>query len=88
MVKVEYISNNSGGNWWLSDNDWYNLEKAGWEVEWEEERRLEALAIKASKEFESLEQGIDEWEEITGENSADEGCECCGIPHRFYEREL
>lgn len=33
-MKIEYGSNNSGGVWWLSDNDWINLEKAGWYVEW------------------------------------------------------
>ena len=31
---VEYSSNNSGGNWWLNDKDWKNLEKAGWLVVW------------------------------------------------------
>lgn len=31
---VEYSSNNSGGDWWLSDDDWKNLESAGWKVKW------------------------------------------------------
>lgn len=31
---VEYTSNNSGGEWWLDDNDWINLEKAGWKIAW------------------------------------------------------
>lgn len=31
---VEYDSNNSGGSWWLTDDDWRALEKAGWKVEW------------------------------------------------------
>jgi hypothetical protein len=35
MTKVvEYSSNNSGGEWWLTDKDWVALEKAGWNVEW------------------------------------------------------
>lgn len=34
MSYVEYDSNNSGGRWWLTDNDWTNLEKAGWVVAW------------------------------------------------------
>ena len=33
-MKVEYSSNNSGGSWWLKKEDWLNLEKAGWFVEW------------------------------------------------------
>lgn len=34
MVNFTYQSNNSGGSWWLSDDDWRNLEKAGWRVQW------------------------------------------------------
>ena len=33
-MKIEYTSNNSGGSWWLSDDDWKNLEKAGWTIIW------------------------------------------------------
>lgn len=31
---VEYSSNNSGGRWWLSDENWHDLEKSGWVVQW------------------------------------------------------
>lgn len=31
---VEYSSNNSGGSWWLKDEDWKSLEAGGWKVEW------------------------------------------------------
>ena len=31
---VEYNPNNSGGSWWLKDEDWKALEKAGWLVVW------------------------------------------------------
>jgi hypothetical protein len=63
--KVEYDSNNSGGKWWLSDDDWRSLEKAGWEVEWFKDdpgrifsadangRWLGALASSASVEVEA-----------------------------------
>lgn len=34
MSYVEYDSNNSGGRWWLKDEDWFALEKAGWKVGW------------------------------------------------------
>ena len=37
---VEYNSNNSGGHWWLDDNQWRALEAAGWKVAW---YRLEHL---------------------------------------------
>ena len=34
MGFVEYSSNNSGGSWWMSDQNWLDLEKAGWIVMW------------------------------------------------------
>jgi hypothetical protein len=91
---VEYHSNNSGGFWWLEDKDWKALEAAGWEVEWYAEqnnklfgggdRRLGALASTAIKPgATSLREAADEWERITGQNSTDCGCACCGQPHDF-----
>lgn len=35
MGWINYISNNSGGNWWLKDKDWEKLESMGWTVHWE-----------------------------------------------------
>lgn len=94
-INVRYSSNNSGGSWWLNDEDWYALEKAGWNVEWEKDstsrfirgdkdgRWLGALATAASKEFDSMREAVEEFESITGQNAADEGCNCCGPPHYF-----
>jgi hypothetical protein len=95
-VIVKYSSNNSGGDWWLDDKDWHALEAAGWKVEWfkddkdlqfidGDKRFLGALATYASKEFPYLEDGIKEWEQITGQDAEDKGCECCGQPHYFYQ---
>lgn len=33
-VIVTYRSNNSGGGWWLSADDWHALDEAGWNVHW------------------------------------------------------
>ena len=95
---VEYNSNNSGGGWWLKDEDWQKLEDAGWTVDWfadqkdreyfradSDGRWLGALATSAKKEFRSVRLAIKEWEEITGQDADDEGCNCCGQPHNFYE---
>lgn len=87
---IEYSSNNSGGSWWLNDQQWLALEKAGWNVHWyrndhNTERFLGALASSASREGLSMRMAIAEWEDITGENSADLGCSCCGTPHTFTE---
>jgi hypothetical protein len=94
MVKLEYSSNNSGGSWWLDDEDWKKLEAAGWKVNWVKddpyhkgaERWLGCLAKEASKEFETPDEGIEEWKTITGQDPWAEGCNCCGVPHNFsYE---
>ena len=97
MGTLEYDSNNSGGSWWLSDENWFDLEEAGWKVNWKKDeldplfrhsirdgRWLGALATSASKEFNSEREGIAEWERITGQSERDNGCECCGPPHRFW----
>jgi hypothetical protein len=34
MGVITYNSNNSGGSWWLEDEDWVALEAAGWVVHW------------------------------------------------------
>lgn len=68
MVKVEYSSNNSGGHWWLSDEDWLALEQAGWVVEWYRDREgpfkadpdgrwLGGLAGNATKDIFDHEEG-------------------------------
>lgn len=47
--EVQYSSNNSGGSWWLTDQDWYDLEKAGWKVEWIKDRADE-FALRPDKD--------------------------------------
>jgi hypothetical protein len=92
---VEYSSNNSGGHWWLTDDDWLALEKAGWEVKWVKDdeyhqkydtgdRFLGALATRAVKQnCNSLREAADEWERVTGKSATDAGCACCRQPHNF-----
>jgi hypothetical protein len=94
-MKIEYSSNNSGGDWWLKDEDWKVLEKAGWVVNWaanqtegigkadKDGRWLGALATEATREGLSRRMAIAEWEEITGQFESEEGCPCCGNPHSF-----
>ena len=91
-MRVEYNSNNSGGEWWLKDEDWLALEAAGWKVDWcrddvspgiRDGRFLGALATSATREGLSLQQAVAEWERVTGELSEETGCPCCGQPHSF-----
>lgn len=86
MKVLEYSSNNSGGGWWLTDQNWRDLEKAGWVVDWQQKRFLGALATEAKREIkenETLSAILLEFEKITGEDISDEGCSCCGCPHNF-----
>ncbi len=89
-MEIEYSSNNSGGQWWLKDEHWKALEDRGWTVKWvkkdpEEttDRFMGALAMYASKEFEAVREALLEFEEITGAQVSEEGCNCCGPPHSF-----
>ena len=95
-MKIEYSSNNSGGYWWLDDQNWKDLESAGWKVDWKKDqpdksglstdgRWLGALATNATREGLTKDEAIAEFERITGCNSDDAGCPCCGAPHNFYE---
>lgn len=98
MGKIEYSSNNSGGHWWLNDDDWKTLEAGGWKVHWKKDdehfakyltpdsegRWLGTLATRASKEgVHSMAEGVAEWERLTAKRSTDAGCPCCGQPHNF-----
>lgn len=35
------------------------------------------------KDFESIRAAVEEWEEITGKDFFDQGCNCCGAPYRI-----
>ncbi len=98
MISVEYSSNNSGGSFWLSDDNWLALYDAGWELRdnkdysWgvdpramkDEDRYFGSeITTSARKDFDSMREAVEEWESLTGGNVADEGCNCCGPPHYF-----
>ena len=95
MTYVEYKSNNSGGNWWLTDENWMDLEKAGWKVNWEKDntskffpsdesgRWLGALATSATLPNTSIKEAIKSFEAVTGLSTNAVGCSCCGPPHSF-----
>lgn len=120
MVLIQYRSNNSGGHFWISEEDWKNLEKAGWVIKWiweswawdeenkiildenglpKKEQRLDydgkpmkvgslfcgTKAMYAVKDFNSIEEAIEEFESITGQDVYNLGCDCCGPPHSFCE---
>jgi len=74
-MTVQFSENNSGGSWWLNEEQYQALRDGGWTVE----------DHRATKEFNTLEEGVEEWERLTGEDSDTLGCECCGRPYQFYD---
>jgi hypothetical protein len=96
-MKIRYSANNSGGNWWVTDDDWRALERAGWTVEWFKDdpymsktcdhdgRNIGALAWSATREAMSMGAAMAEFAAVTGQDPEEEGCECCGRPHQFYD---
>ena len=97
MPYVKYSSNNSGGYWWLTDDDWRALEADGWKVNWVKDRKnslfisdeadrwLGALATSAELHGVTLMEAVERWEAVTNATATDVGCTCCGNPHVFYE---
>lgn len=81
-VYTEYDSNNSGGSFWLSDQNWADLEKAGWVIS----NHFGSEPTAAKRKL-PIGLAIQEWAEITGMDPSDEGCNCCGPPHSFIERD-
>lgn len=71
QYEVEYSSNNSGGDWWLTDADWQLLEAKGWKVNWVQDdpdlskrlqngRWLGCLAKSATRVIEALDERMAE----------------------------
>ena len=93
MSNTTYRSNNSGGYWHVSDEEWKALDAhLKWTVEWATSDelthrialRLGALATMATYRGNSVEEAKESFSEITGLDPEFEGCDCCGPPHNFY----
>lgn len=81
---IYYDSNNSGGDWWLTDADWKKLEQHGWIIDWKPERWLGALATSAKRDLPTVAMAKAEFAYITNKDPDEDGCECCGPPHYFH----
>lgn len=77
---VVYNSNNSGGYDWLKKEDWQKLVDAGWIIKHE--------GFSAKRYGLSLREAIEEFAEITEQDPGAQGCNCCGPPHEFDERDI
>ncbi len=77
---VRYSHNNSGGYDWLDADDWAALAAAGWVLG----RSINNRVYDAERTGLTLDAAVAEWKSITGQDPAEDGCECCGPPHSFY----
>ena len=100
MQLVIYDSNNSGGGWWLSDENWQALEQAGWKVFWHRDdpdekfahadsdgRWLGGLARSAAVVRPTFREALSEFAAVAEQDPYAEGCNCCGSPHSFQAGE-
>lgn len=84
-MRVTYSHNNSGGRNWLRSVNWKALEDAGWKLGYFTNPKPGDDPYQATGVFDSIDDAIAKWEELTGQTATDSGCECCGPPHDFYE---
>ena len=75
---LQYSANNSGGDFWHTDEQWSQLLAAGWR---------QTSGLSCAKRFDSEQEGRDEWERIMQMDPTAQGCPCCGPPHNFYDYE-
>jgi hypothetical protein len=85
---IEYESCNPGGKYPLKDDDWKNLESAGWVVNWHKRNYLGQLATSARIYGLTELEAKESWEKATGKDSTGWGCgcgACSGLTHEFFE---
>jgi len=89
-MKIRYSTNNSGGNYWLSEKNWYELQRAGWEIlelTKDEYGYGRTLCHEAFLDCSSVEEAKASFQQATGLNPTTRGCSCCGMPHQFTEED-
>lgn len=83
MSYIRFSENNSGGNFWLSAEDYDKLKAAGWEGEGILPDRYAGRELKRTGVSKRV--ALAEFQDVTGWSPYEEGCECCGQPFNFYE---
>ncbi len=89
MHTVTLSQNNSGGSFWLSNEDFDNLIADGW-VEPEGQTSMFGrvshdltLDVPVADEDAAVTIAKIEFQRVTGQDPDDEGCNCCGPPFYF-----
>jgi hypothetical protein len=90
-TRVELNQNNSGGYWWLSDEQVDALLADGWFIDgsntyrMREGKRALNLSIDLPVTTGAVEIAMIEFQRVTGEDPNAIGCTCCGPPFHFME---
>lgn len=93
MARYTLHENNSGGRWWLDKSDYEALFAAGWTYERPEDFGFGSpdepfcggdapygWRSNTSLEAGSLQEAVESFESVTGQDFFAEGCNCCGAP--------
>lgn len=86
QVKVSFSESNSGGYFRMLQEDYDALADHGWSVQGISGHDRYS-GRTANKLFNTLQEGIAEWEAITKRDSTINGCDCCGPSYRFNDWE-
>lgn len=79
---VQYSANNSGGSDWMTRQNWEDLERDGWIVQWDFSNGR-GLPYCGYLPDVGLDEAMDRWSSVTAMDPSEEGCDCCGPPHNF-----
>jgi len=83
MGYIEFSENNSGGSFWLTQENYDALKARGWVGEGILEDRYAGRRLRRYDT--SMIMALAEFEDATGWDPDEEGCGCCGQPFNFYK---
>jgi hypothetical protein len=103
MVTFELSNNNSGGSFWIGRKDVDALLEAGWYVHEDEDDGFTPIFGDKDNYFrtgcshaelhnlrfnaETVQEAVESFERVTGQDLFALGCTCCGAPFRLTDLE-
>lgn len=84
MSYIKMRENNSGGSFWLTEQNYKDLFALGWEGEGIDPTNRYDGRVLINRVL-SKRMALAQFEDVTGYSPDEEGCECCGQPFYFVE---